>query len=82
MSIDLKQELCYIWEVMRIDALDIFELLLHRDAETFHLDEAVKQRTWDSIEKEFTEKKMNKVDYRLEETNDTKQTKEIVSSEL
>ena len=58
---------------MRIDALDIFELLLHRDAESFHLDETEKQRLWDSIEKEFKEKKWNKSEYCLEGTNDTKE---------
>ena len=31
-------------------------ILLHRDVEAFHVDEAIKEQTWNSIEKEFTEK--------------------------
>ena len=39
-----------------IEVLEFFAILLHRDEEAFRVDEAIKEQTWNSIDKEFTEK--------------------------
>ena len=39
-----------------IKVLEYFEILLHRDVEAFHVDEASKKKVWDTIDKEFTDK--------------------------
>lgn len=36
-----------------IDILELFEILLHRDEEAFHVEETRKKKVWDSIDEEF-----------------------------
>ena len=49
-----------------IDVLEFFEIFLHKDVEAFRADEVSKQKIWNSIGREFTEKENKKVSHCLE----------------
>jgi len=42
--------------VASIEVLEFFAILLHRDVEAFHVDEAIKEQTWNLINNGFKEK--------------------------